>query len=70
MPYLFFGEFGPAFFVFFNCLQQVSAVGQLHDDAQASFLVLKEGLLVSDNVWVVNRSENSYFVDGILLLLF
>lgn len=70
VPYCFFCELGSAFFMFLDSLQQVSSVGQLHDDAKASFLVLKEGLFVSDNVWVVDRGENSDFVDGVLLLLF
>ena len=70
VPDLFLSELGPLLLVLLDGLQQISTVRELHDDAEAPFLVLKEGLLVADDVWMVDGSENSNFIDGILLFLF
>lgn len=54
VPDLFLSELGLLLFVLLDCLQQVSTVRELHDDAEASFLVLEESLLVADDVWMVD----------------
>ena len=70
VPDLFLCELGSLFFVFFNSLQQVTIVSLFHDDAKAVGGVFEESLLVCDDVWVVNGSQNSNLVDSILFLLF
>lgn len=54
VPDLFLSELGPPLLVLLDRLQEIATISQLHDDAQAALLVLEEGLLVADNVWVVD----------------
>lgn len=62
VPDLLLGELCLLLFVLLNCLQQIAAVCELHNDTEASFLVIKEGIFVSDDIRVVDRGENSNFI--------
>ena len=54
VPYLLLRKLGLILFMFLNALKKVAAVRQLHDDTQTTFLVLEEGLFVSDDVGMVD----------------
>lgn len=62
VPDLLLGELCLLLFVLLNCLQQIAAVCELHNDTETSFLVIKEGIFVSDDIRVVDRGENSNFI--------
>lgn len=42
------------FLVFLNTLKKIATIRQLHDDTQTTFLVLEEGLFVSDDIGMVD----------------
>ena len=69
VPDLFLSKLGSLLFVFLDSLEQIAVVGLLHDDAKAICGIFEEGLLVCDDIRVVNRSQNSNLVDSILFLL-
>jgi len=62
MPDLFFSILAFAFLMFLNCLEEITVVTNLHDNAQVAWLILEEGLFVSDNIWVVDWGQYSNFV--------
>lgn len=70
VPDLFLSKLGSLFLVFLNSLKEITIVSLFHDDAKAVGGVFEESLLVCDDVWVVNGSQNSNLVDSILFLLF
>ena len=37
-----------------NHLEQIAAICKLHDQIQSLRLMVNEGLLVGDNIWVIN----------------
>ena len=61
-PNLFFGVLSFVFLVFLDCLEEVTVVTDLHDNAQVARLILKEGLFVTDHIWMINGGQNSYFI--------
>ena len=67
MPYLFFSQFFIAFFIIFDQLKQITVVRHFHDDAKGSGHILEEGILVADNVWVLNACQNSDLIQSALL---
>lgn len=70
VPDLLLRELCLLLFVLLDCLQQIATVCQLHYDTETSFLVVKEGILVSDDIRMVDGGENSNFIQSILLFLF
>jgi len=62
VPYLFLSVFCLVFLVFLDGLQEITIVTDLHDDTQVAWLTLKECLLVTDDIWVVDRGQNSDFI--------
>ena len=69
VPDLLFSEVGVALLMVVDQHQKIATVRILHHEAQTVCLVLKEGLLVANDVWVVDRRENSDLIEGVLLLL-
>lgn len=52
-----------------DLLEDVSVVGELHDDAKALVLVVEKRLLVLDDVGVPDGRQDPHLVDGILTFL-
>ncbi len=48
-----------------NFLVKVGVICEVHDEAQALSLVLKEGLFVPDDGFVLDRGQNADFVERI-----
>lgn len=70
LPHLFLRQVLASLFVADDLVVQVSTVGKLHDDTERAGLIVKESFLVCDDVHVVDGSQNSDLVDGLLLLFF
>lgn len=62
VPYLFFCELGSIFLMLFDHLEEVTVVSALHDNAEVSLSVLKEAIFISDDIWMLNRCQNSDFI--------
>ena len=62
MPDLLLGVLCLVFLVFLDSLEQITVVTDFHDYAEVARLILKEGLLVANDIWMVDGSENSDFV--------
>jgi len=45
---------------------KVASVGVLHHDAKGVRFLLEEGLLIPSDVLMVDRREDSHFVDGVI----
>lgn len=63
------------FLVLDDLLVQVAIISVFHDHTSLIFdlpeaIVFDEGLLITDNVWVVNRGQDADFVESILLFFF
>jgi hypothetical protein len=52
-----------------DALIQIAFVRELHDQTKRVALLVKEGLFVSDDARIFNRSQDADFVKRILLLL-
>lgn len=57
-----FAEERTLFLLFVDELQDVTAVGALHHDAEAVGAVFEEGFFVANHVGVVHRREDAHFV--------
>ena len=60
MPDLALSEVGIPFLVSIDELEEVTTVCVLHHHTEAH--VLEEGLLVTNNIWVLDRGQDAYFV--------
>jgi len=54
MPNLFFCVFGFVLLVFFNCLEKITVVADLHDDAKVARLILEECFFITDDIRVAD----------------
>jgi len=52
----------------YNFLVEVATVGVFHYDAKSRRLFFEEALLVRNNIWVLDRCQNSNFVQSVFLL--
>ncbi len=50
-----------------NFLLDVSGVCQLHDNTQSLSFLIKEGLLIIDDIWMGNGRQDSNFVQSVFL---
>jgi hypothetical protein len=53
--------------MFVNFLLDVSSVCQLHDNTQSLSFLIKEGLLIIDDIWMRYRSQDSDFIESVFL---
>jgi hypothetical protein len=67
VPQLLFSEVCASFFVLINFLEEVTTVSAFHDNAQTVGSIFKETFLEANDIGVVNRSQNSDFIDCIFL---
>ena len=66
VPNLFLVELCSILLRFLDQLEQVAIVSMFHYDAKVSRGTLEECVLIPDNVWVLDGSQNSDFVQGVL----
>ena len=64
VPDLALGKVGVVLLVLVDHLEEIAAVCVLHNDTEAH--VLKEVLLVTDHIGMVDRGEDANFVQGVL----
>jgi hypothetical protein len=57
------------FFVLENAIVEIAAICKLHDDAERARLLVEKGLLVCNDVFVLDARENPHLVERIGLLL-
>lgn len=68
VPDLLLCEVGVSFLVIVDQHEKVTAISILHDQAKTVSRVFKEGLLVANDVWMVDRGQNTHLIQSILLL--
>lgn len=54
----------------FQLRMEVAGICQLHDDAEDSIFLYKEGLFVDDHVFVPDGGQNPDFIESSLFLFF
>jgi len=69
VPDLLLSEVGICLLVGVDHLEQVTTVCVLHDDAERVAGVLEEGFLVANHIWVLDRGQNSNFIESVFLFL-
>jgi len=69
VPDLLLGQLHPGPLLLVDDAEDVASVGELHHDAEVASLVLEEGILVADDVGMLDGSQDPDLVEGILLLL-
>ena len=69
VPDLLLCEACVGFLVILDALQQVSTICILHYDTETVRLVLHESFFIANDVDVINRSENSNFIQSVLFFL-
>lgn len=66
VPNLFLVELCSILLRFLDQLKQVAIVSVFHYNAKVSRGTFEESVLIPDNVWVLDGSQNSDFVEGVL----
>jgi len=67
-PYLLLWHLGYFLFIRGYFSKQVSSTAEFHDKAEVICAVFKESFFKSDQVYIIDRSENSDFIERIFLL--
>jgi len=68
VPDLLLLEVGLSLLIVTDLLKYVAVISILHDQAQSRTRFVNKGIFISNDVGVVNRGQNSHFVQRILLL--
>lgn len=68
VPNLLFSKFLARFLLLFDGLKQVTSISNLHDDAEAAILRIKESIFVANDIWMIDTGQNTNFIKGVLLL--
>ena len=61
-------DVGLALLVVADFLEDITIVSILHDEAQAGCGFVDKSISVSNDIGMVNRRQNPYFVQGVFLL--
>jgi hypothetical protein len=68
VPKLFLAEASRSLFVICNHFHYVSSISVVHNYAQRRCRILKECLLISDDIWMLDGSQNADLIECILAL--